>query len=187
MSEVKGRHRFLSGLSLTLSSSKLKVMWLVLVCRSQNGGLDTTLTSYTCKSPTGRRWRPRLDKKRLCGNEQLPRFPASLVIQTPLFRLRITAGVIRSAWWRAAQMFLHANEVNVYAKLQLVIPHNAAASRTMRRGARPHKATRSLSRKEPSQNLHKAKMISCSLRLLFDWIRVQMSFEGDKSKCCYCC
>lgn len=146
--EVKGRRRFLSGLSLALSSSKLKVTWLVFAMtrlfRSQNGGLDTTLTSFTCESPTGRRWRPRLYKKRLCGNEQLPRFPASLAIQSPLFRLRITAGVIRSAWWRAAQMFLHANEVNVYAKLQLVIPHNAAAGRTMRRGARPHKATRSL-------------------------------------------
>lgn len=102
-----------------------------------------TLTSFTCKSWTGRRRRPRLNKKRLCGNEQLPRFPASLGIQPPLFRLRTTAGVIRSAWWPAAQMFPHANEVNVYAKLQLVSPHNTAADRTMRRGARPHEAIRS--------------------------------------------
>lgn len=35
----------------------------------------------------------------------------------------------------------HANEVNVYTKLQLVIPHNAVASRTIRRGARPDEAT----------------------------------------------
>lgn len=30
-------------------------------------------------------------------------------------------------------------------------------------------------------------MISYSPRLLCDWITVQMCFEGDKSKCCYCC
>lgn len=75
----------------------------------------------------------------------------------------------------------------MYTKLQLVILHNAVASRTIHRSDCPDKAALGGIRKEPNENLHKAKMISYSPRLLFDWITVQMCFEGDKSKCCYCC
>lgn len=73
----------------------------------------------------------------------------------------------------------HANEVNVYSKLQLVIFHNAAVSRTI---GRSDQADRAGTRKELNENPHVAKMISYSLRMLFDWIIVQMCFAGDESK-----
>lgn len=74
-------------------------------------------------------------------NELLPNFPALLIIQLPLFRLRVTAGATRR---QAAHNASHANEVNVYTKLQLVIPHHTAAGRTMHRrpASRQGSATR---------------------------------------------
>ena len=80
------------------------VVLMIKPLRSQNGSFNKTLKSLIWESWTERQRTPQFNKKLICFNELLPLFPEAFIILSPLFRLRITASIIRSTQWQAAQM-----------------------------------------------------------------------------------